>query len=291
MAKGTAKQAGNQAEGTAEKVRESDALDLGIRVGLVAYGVVHLVIAFLAIQLALGDREGNVSSTGALAQIAEQPFGVFVLWVIGIGMIILVAWRLIEAVVGPRDESGDDKEWGSRIGAALKAVIYGVLGYSALRVATSGGGGGGGQGGSGGGGGSSSSGVTGTVMGWPGGQWLIAAAGLAVIGYACYEIYIGLNEEHAEKLASEGKSGEAGRAYLLLGKVGYCAKGGALLLVGGLIVWAGATHSSGKSQGGLDQALTKLLGEPFGPWLVGLIGLGLGCYGLFCFARARHLSQ
>jgi hypothetical protein len=25
--------------------------------------------------------------------------------------------------------------------------------------------------------------------------------------------------------------------------------------------------------------------------LLGLIAIGIGCYGLFCFARARHLSR
>ncbi|MGZ4457203.1 MAG: DUF1206 domain-containing protein, partial [Nocardioides sp.] len=31
--------------------------------------------------------------------------------------------------------------------------------------------------------------------------------------------------------------------------------------------------------------------QPFGPFLLGLIAVGIACYGLFCFARARHLSR
>ena len=34
-----------------------------------------------------------------------------------------------------------------------------------------------------------------------------------------------------------------------------------------------------------------MLQQPFGPVLLGLIAIGIGCYGLFCFARARHLSR
>lgn len=273
-----------KAEQAARSTQNSEWLDRGIRVGLVAYGIVHLVIAFLAIQLALGDREGQVSSTGALAQIAEQPFGKVLLWIIALGMFVLVLWRLSEAVLGDGSED-DGPEWGSRIGSGLKAVLYGFLGFSALKVAL----GSGGSGGSGGGKGKSS--MTGTVMGWPGGQWLIALAGLAVMGYGLFQIWTGFSDKHAEKLEAEGTSGQSGKAFMLFGKIGYCAKGAALLLVGGIIAWAGATHDAKDSSTGLDQALSSLLDEPFGPWLVALIGLGLACYGLFCFARALHLKR
>ena len=50
------------------------------------------------------------------------------------------------------------------------------------------------------------------------------------------------------------------------------------------------THNAKKS-GGLDVALHKVLQQPFGPFLLGLIAVGIGCYGLFCFARAKHLSR
>jgi hypothetical protein len=33
-----------------------------------------------------------------------------------------------------------------------------------------------------------------------------------------------------------------------------------------------------------------VLQQPFGPVLLVLIAAGIACYGLFCFARARHLS-
>ena len=68
------------------------------------------------------------------------------------------------------------------------------------------------------------------------------------------------------------------------------AKGVAFAIVGGLFVYAAVTHDAKKS-GGLDVALHKVLQQPFGPFLLGLIAVGIGCYGLFCFARARHLSR
>ncbi|MGZ8771474.1 MAG: DUF1206 domain-containing protein, partial [Aeromicrobium sp.] len=74
------------------------------------------------------------------------------------------------------------------------------------------------------------------------------------------------------------------------GKIGYVSKGIALLIVGGLFLGAAWTHDPDKS-GGLDQALRELLDRPFGSLMLGVIAFGIGCYGLFCFARARHLDR
>jgi len=69
-----------------------------------------------------------------------------------------------------------------------------------------------------------------------------------------------------------------------------CLLAVAFAIVGGLFVYAGLTHESDKS-GGLDQALQKVLQQPFGPFLLGAIAAGIICYGLFCFAWARHIDR
>ena len=54
----------DRAERSGREAHDSDWLDYAIRAGLVAYGIVHLMIAWLAAQLALGEQEGKASSTG-----------------------------------------------------------------------------------------------------------------------------------------------------------------------------------------------------------------------------------
>ncbi|MCW2827801.1 MAG: hypothetical protein JWQ67_1417, partial [Marmoricola sp.] len=158
-------------------------------------------------------------------------------------------------------------------------VIYVALAVTAIRVAT-------GSASSGKG----SSGWTAQLMDVPGGRWLVAAVGLAIIAYAGNIAWRGWKEKFAEHLDTEGKLGNRGAAYLLVGKVGYIAKGISLALVGALFVGAGVTHQANKS-GGLDAGLQSVLGQPFGPYLLIAIGVGIACYGLFCFARARHLAR
>ncbi len=103
-------------------------------------------------------------------------------------------------------------------------------------------------------------------------------------------VWRGWTEKFAEDLQTEGQLGWSGAAYLLLGKVGYVAKGVAFAVLGGLFCYAGLAREPEES-GGLDQALQKVLQQPFGPYLLIVIGVGIGCYGLFCLAQARHLDR
>jgi Domain of Unknown Function (DUF1206) len=269
----------SEAEQAGRQAHDSEWLDHAARIGLVAYGVVHLVIAWLAVQLALGDREGSADSQGAVQQLAEQPFGQALVWSVAIGMFLLALWQGLEALFGYRDEEGFTQTR-KRVTAAGKAVVYVVIGISAVHAAT----------------GPSSSGKNGTdsttaqVMGWPGGQVIVSAVGLAIVGIGGYLVHRAWTESFAKHINAEGKSGSSGTAYVWFGKAGYTAKGVAFGIVGALFLYAGLTHDPKKS-GGLDQALHKVLQQPFGPVLLVLIALGLGCYGLFCFARARHFND
>jgi hypothetical protein len=132
--------------------------------------------------------------------------------------------------------------------------------------------------------------MTAKLMSKPGGPWLVVAVGLAIIGYAGHVAWRGWTEKFAENLDTEGKLGTSGATYLILGKLGHLGKGVALAIVGGLFVYAGITHDANQS-GGLDEALRKVLEQPFGQVLLCAIAFGFFCYGIYCFARARHLDR
>lgn len=267
-----------EAERVGNEVEDSRWLDHAVRWGLVSYGVVHLLIAWLAVQLALGQRSGNASGKGALAELSQQPFGGVLIWLVTIGMLLLVVWRVLEAFFGHDDEDGADL-WKARAVSASKAILYAVLGVSAFKVAT----------GSSGGGDHTDT-MTAKLMSLPAGPLIVGAVGVGIIGYGLLLVWRGWSEKFREHLDARGQSGEAGTAYTWFGKVGYIAKGLALGVVGGLFCYAAITHDPDKS-GGLDQALREILQRPFGSVMLIAIGVGIGCYGLFCFARARHLDR
>ncbi|MBV9832738.1 MAG: DUF1206 domain-containing protein, partial [Marmoricola sp.] len=163
--------------------------------------------------------------------------------------------------------------------AAGTAVVYLVIGGSAVRIAL----------GSGSSDNQSSKSITSRLMDLPAGQWLVVVVGLVVIGVGVGLLHQGWTDKFAEQLDQRGLTGTPGTAYLMLGKVGHLSKGIAIGGVGALFVYAGLTHDPNHS-GGLDQALQEVLQAPGGTAALVVIAFGFVCFGLFCFARSRHLD-
>lgn len=260
------------------KADNSTALDHAVRLGLLSYGLVHLLIAWLAAQLALGDPEGQASKSGALQELAQKPFGELLMWVVGLGFAALVVWQLIEAALGHRTDSGL-RRTGKRIASLVRVGIYGSLGFSAIKTAASGSSGS-----------ENTDPLTARLMSLPAGQVLVALVGLAIVGYAVHNFHNGLTAAFEEDLTGRGVGGDSGTAVVTLGRIGYVARGVAFLIVGSLFVWAAWTHDPDKS-GGLDQALQTVRHQPFGPALLLAVAAGIGCFGVYCFFWARHLDR
>jgi hypothetical protein len=259
------------------EVDHSEWIDRAVRIGLVAYGVMHLLIAWLAVRLALGDSSGSPSSQGAFHQLAGTGAGRVLLYVVAFGFLALVLWQALEALLGHLDEDGG-KRVVKRLASAGKAVVYAALAASAVKTAAGSSGGGG------------TDGITERLMRMPGGPVLVGAVGLGVLAVAGVLAWRGCSGDFASKLDPRGRSGSDGRVYLLLGRAGHLAKSIALAGVGVLFLYAAFTHDP-KRSGGLDVALHKVLQQPFGQPALAVIALGLACFGLFCFAWARHLSR
>jgi hypothetical protein len=268
----------------AQEATDSDKFDYAIRGGFVVYGVIHLALAWLALQIAFGNQAKKASSTGAIQTLAKQPFGDFLVWVITIGMFVLALWRLLEAWVGHEYAQGG-KKWRKKAVSLGKAIIYGSIGVSALGVATGSSSGGGKKGGK-----SGTDSFTAKVLDLPFGQVLVGAVGLAIIAYGLNMAYRGWTDKFLEHLDAEGKAGDASAFYRWVGKIGHIAKGAAMGAGGARFLYAAFTHNAKKS-GGLDQALQKVAAQPYGQIILTAIAAGIACYGLFCFARARHLSR
>src|SRR4051794_24468543 len=76
-----AKNAAHSADTTAKGVADSRAVEIGARVGLACYGVTHLLIAWLALQIAFGGGGGQANQKGAFEQLTDNTFGKILLWV------------------------------------------------------------------------------------------------------------------------------------------------------------------------------------------------------------------
>ncbi len=251
------------------EVRRSKPYHALVAVGLVSWGLVHLVLAWIAPQVAFGDK-GDASSQGALKELSQQPLGLGLLWVMAIGLFTLVIWQIVEATIG-REEPGRDGRLRRRLASAGRAVVYLAIGLLSIGVAM---------------GESSSSGqaeetLSARLMALPFGRILVAGVGIAVIAVGISQIVKGVKQNFTEDLDSG-----AGEAVRRLGTVGYCAKGVALGIIGALFIWAAVSYDPEKA-GGMDSALSTLRSQPFGTVLLVIMALGIASFGVYCFVWAR----
>ncbi|HEU0103718.1 MAG TPA: DUF1206 domain-containing protein, partial [Mycobacteriales bacterium] len=214
----------------------------------------------------------TADQTGALGQIAEQPFGRVVLWVGVAGFVGLALWQLTEAAVS-RGGEDDAKRRGISAG---KAVVYVALAWTTLSFA---------RGGSSSSGGTSAD-VTASLMESGPGRILVGLIGLAVIAVGAYQVHKGATKKFLEDLSGTG-GGNVGTAVTRLGMVGYIARGSALALVGALFVVAAVRQQPGEATG-LDGALRTLREQPYGAVLLAVVALGFVAFGLYSFARAKY---
>lgn len=260
-------------ESTARRAANNEHLDRLARVGLVVYGILHLLIGVIAVQLAWGGG-GQADQSGAMSTLADNPAGQAILWAGAVGFAALTVWWLVAALVGARGADGSRQvgEMGKGFG---KAVLFAALGYLSVRFAV------------GSGGGQSEESATATVLGLPGGRFIVGIGGVIVIAIGCYHVYKGLTRSFRDDLRRDAADGTSGTAIMTLGTVGYPAKGVAIVLVGVLFVVAAIRHDPDEA-GGLDEALKTLQEQPFGPWVLTVIAVGIAAFGIYCFGRARY---
>ena len=268
---------GGTTDSKAEQAGDSTSLEWLARGGLIAYGVVHLLVGWLALQIAWGTSGGTSADTsGALQTLADQPFGKVLLWVAAVGLVALALWQVSEAIWGHPDRDRA-KRVRKQVTSGARAAVYAALAVSAALFAL--------------GAGSSSSQsqeqATTGVLAWPGGRVLVVAAGLAIIGVGIAGIIKGIKKSFTEEINTSSMPPTARTGVLRLGQVGYIAKGVALSVVGGLLTYATLTFDRQTAQG-LDGALQTILAQPFGRFLLTAVALGFAAFGLFAILQSRY---
>jgi hypothetical protein len=264
------------AEATASRAADSRLLEVLARAGFIGYGVVHLLFAWLALQIAFGRPAAEGDQSGALRTLAGQPLGRFLAVAIAVGMLAMAIWQALEAIAGHRSVQGKERAL-ERVASAGRAIIYGYFAWLAYQVFDRA---------------QSSSAdkqqdLTAKLMASTGGRWLVGLAGVALTALGVGLVVYGLVKRFEKHLHREQMSFRMQRLSRRLGLAGYCAKGIAYGIAGILIVTAALTYAPEKARG-LDAALHTLRDQSYGQILLTLIALGIAAFGVFCFVQARY---
>ncbi|WP_410660364.1 DUF1206 domain-containing protein [Amycolatopsis sp. lyj-112] len=240
------------------------------RGGLVCYAVVHLLVAWLAAQLALGDV-GKADKAGAL-QVVVAEGGAWLLWVIVAGLGVLALWQLSEAITGHRHVD-ERRRVLRRIVSGIEVVLYGLIAYSAAKVAVSGADEG-------------QSSLVADILAESYGQVLVTVIGIVVVGVAVFLASRGLRKTFVRELDFGRATATTKTITIQLGQVGWIALSAAYGTIGVLTVIAAVTFDPAKASG-LDIALKTLLAQPYGSPMLLTLAAGIAAFGAFAILDAR----
>lgn len=252
------------------------------RVGLVAYGVMHVLIGWLALQIAwfVDSGTADADQTGALQTVAGSPGGRVLLWLIGLGMLALALWQAGEVLrwwAGLLDRERRLRAAVVCVKCSAKSVVYGVLGITALFFAL----------------GAEYDAadrfrdLTDETLEIPGGSALVVAAGLGVAVVGLYVGVRGVTGGFMKDVDLEAAPDRWEPVIERIGSFGYVAKSIAFTVSGGLLVYAAVTQDVSTATG-LDGAMNVIAAIPTGRWLLTAVAVGFAAFGVYALARARY---
>ncbi|NJP33906.1 DUF1206 domain-containing protein [Micromonospora thermarum] len=264
------------AEATAARTANSKWLELLARAGFIGYGVVHLLFAWLALQIAFGKPAAGGDQSGALRTIAAQPLGKVLVVTIAVGLAAMASWQALEAAVGHRAEQGRERVW-ERLASLGRTLVYLYFAWTAFKVfrdasANSA---------------DQQEALTGRAMESAGGRWLVGLAGLVLAAIGVGLVIYGLVKRFEKHLRTGEMSPRTRQLTRRLGVAGYVAKGIAYGIAGLLVVVAAVNYDPEKARG-LDAALRTLREQAYGQVLLTVVALGIAAFGVFCFLQSRY---
>jgi len=268
---------GEQVEEAARKARPW--MDRIARIGYVAKGTVYATVGILAGQVALGIGGRTTGPGGAVESIGSQPFGRALLVLLAAGLLCYALWKLVQGIMDPDDKGSGVSGIVRRVGYGGSAMIHGGLAFSALEELF------GPEGQS-----TSLDAWTAQLMSQPFGRWLVALVGLVVLGIGVYQLYASVTARYRKDLKTY-QMDAAGRWTMLTGRVGTTARAVVILVAGSFVLLAGYQADPSETRG-LGDTLQTIIHQPFGPYSLGIIAVGLVLYGIFMLvvARYRHIE-
>jgi Domain of Unknown Function (DUF1206) len=255
------------------------------RLGYAAKGLVYFVVGLLAAQAAFGSGGKTTNTSGALETIVTQPFGKFLLGIVTLGLIGYALWRFVQTILDPEDcgKEMNAKRIAKRLGYAFSAIAYFSLAVTSIKLLIMG----------------SSSSDSDSVEDWtiyflnqPFGRWLVVLLGLTVICVGISYLYQAYKGKFCRYFKLYQMSPTEQIWALRLGRFGIAARGIVFGIIGIFMVLA-AIQLDGTQARGFGGALAVLGKQPFGPWVLGVVALGLIAYGIYSVieARYRHITN
>jgi hypothetical protein len=249
------------------------------RIGCAAIGTVYVLVGAVALVALTGHLIEYADPDRIGRLLRRVPGGVVLLWAIAAGAAAYVAWRLIEATSDPYEAFAGWKGLAKRVGVALSGLAYSLLAYSAARSALR-----------------TPAGARDAtehqqqlfvhrVLHWPGGTWIVAAAGLAVVAVGIIQFWFVFRRSYTREIRMQPRSHRTERVLQVLGAYGYSARGVILCVLGYFFIDGAMSHNPAVV-GDTDTAFDFIGGGLIGNSAFAVVAIGTVAYGLFMYANA-----
>ncbi|MDJ0275805.1 DUF1206 domain-containing protein [Sphingomonas sp. 2R-10] len=247
------------------------------RLGFAARGIVYCIVGWFAIDAALrGGKAGD--NQGAIASLADEPFGEWLLAAMAAGLAGYALWRLTEALFDPEAQGRDAKGAFRRAGHAVSGIAHVVLAWTAARLTMHSARATGRVGGE-----DSAQDWTAWMLDQPGGQLLVALVAIALLAAAAQQAKKAWTGEFARTLSG----GTPVPGYVCtMGRIGYGARAAVFAAIAVLFVGA-AWAADADAAGGMASGMALLQRQAGGQLLLTAIGIGFIAFGAFSFVEAR----
>lgn len=244
--------------------------------GCIATGLIYLAIGVIAILSFLKLKEGGADEGSVLAFLNNFLAGKIFVWIILLGAVSYIIWRIFETYKDPYEYGRDLKGIARRTGIALSTVADVFIAYTAIQVLI-------------GAGNIQEDGepyeqqqMVDNILQESWGQWAIICTGIIISITALVQFYYGVTRGYRERLDIAHFSSIQKKAIHILAWAGYSARGIILGIVGFFYTKAGILERA-RYVVNTDKAF-DFIGDNVGHVYFILVALGTICYAFFMFA-------
>jgi uncharacterized protein DUF1206 len=262
-------------------------VDRVARIGVVARGVVFLVLAILVARIAAGalggDSTGKAASGAGVARtVAAQTGGRIMLFALATGALCYALFSLFDAVMR-HDFESEAKKWGKRALSVWAFLTYGAFSIYSFVTAVSGKN----ESGSSRKEGAEQSQWSARVLRWPAGQLLLLAVGAALFVAAAALAVRAVRRKFRDRLDEHRMSRPVRQTTLTLGTVGLLGRGALFAIVGWFV--ADAAIDNDPSHGkGVDGSARAFADNSGGAALLWVVAIAVVAFGLYLLLEARY---
>ncbi len=244
--------------------------------GSFSTGIIYAGVGVIAILSFMQIKEGGADEGSLLAFLNSFLVGKIFVWIILVGTISFILWRIFEALRDPYNYGNDKIGIARRLGIGLSSIADMLIAYSAVMVLM-------------GISGLQESGepeeeqeMVGSMLqeGWWG-EWAIIGMGVIVGITAIVQFYYGVTQGYKERLDISHFNSKTKGFIHFLAWVGYFARGIIIGIIAFFFIKAGFMEDPDQVVN-TDKAF-DFIGENVGGLPFILVAVGTICYGVFMF--------